>query len=165
MSFLNWLRNLRDSGGYQPEPMGGPVPPPPAPEPEYGPWQDVFEPVPTIRRDFRNKTLGQKQRMFALMVAELIQHAYSLGYEVTFGDAYRDPRVHGEVGHKKSYSSANSVHKQRLAIDLNLFKNGKYLTATEDHLELGEFWESLGGSWGGRFNDGNHYSIEHNGRK
>ena len=31
--------------------------------------------------------------------------------------------------------------------------------------ELGEYWESIGGSWGGRFNDGNHYSLEHNGVK
>jgi hypothetical protein len=27
------------------------------------------------------------------------------------------------------------------------------------------FWESIGGSWGGRFNDGNHYSLEHRGMK
>ncbi|MGO3686517.1 MAG: M15 family metallopeptidase, partial [Proteus vulgaris] len=42
----------------------------------------------------------------------------------------------------------------------------KYLTATSDYKELGEYWESLGGSWGGRFKtrpDGNHFSLEHNG--
>lgn len=135
---------------------------------------DYSEPQPheewrpvVYKRDFTGKTLGQKQRMMAPMVAELIQFAYDMGYEVTFGDAYRDPRVHGAVGVKNSYSSANSVHKERLAVDLNLFKNGKYLTRTEDHQLLGEFWESIGGTWGGRFSspDGNHYSIEHNGRK
>lgn len=110
-------------------------------------------------------TLGQKQRKFTLMIAKLIEFAYENGYELTFGDAYRDPRVHGDVGVKKSYSSANSLHKQRLAVDFNLFKDGKFLTSTEDHLPLGEFWESMGGSWGGRFNDGNHYSLEHGGRK
>lgn len=112
-------------------------------------------------------TLGQKQRKFTLMVAQLIQWAYEKGYELTLGDAYRDPRVHGEVGAKKSYSSANSLHKERLAIDLNLFKNQVYLTSTEDYLPLGEYWESIGGAWGGRFSqaDGNHFSLEHNGRK
>lgn len=110
-------------------------------------------------------TLGQKQRKFTFMVSKLIQFAYENGYELTFGDAYRDPRVHGEVGNKKSYSSANSLHKSRLAVDFNLFKEGKFLTSTEDHRILGEYWESIGGSWGGRFNDGNHYSLEHNGRK
>ena len=110
-------------------------------------------------------TLGQKQRKFTRMVAQLIDYAYENGYELTFGDAYRDPRLHGDVGVKKSYSSANSLHKSRLAVDFNLFKNGQYLTATEDHRALGEYWESIGGSWGGRFNDGNHYSLEHQGRK
>jgi len=110
-------------------------------------------------------TLGQKQRKFTRMIADLINYAYSNGYELTFGDAYRDPRVHGQVGKKQSYSSANSLHKERLAVDFNLFKDGVYLTRTEDHRPLGEFWESIGGAWGGRFNDGNHYSLEHGGRK
>lgn len=110
-------------------------------------------------------TLGEKQRKFTRMVASLIDYAYASGYELTFGDAYRDPRVHGDVGVKKSYSSANSLHKSRLAVDFNLFKNGVFLQNSEDHRPLGEFWESIGGAWGGRFNDGNHYSLEHNGRK
>ena len=110
-------------------------------------------------------TLGQKQRKFTLMVSQLIQFAYENGFEMSLGDAYRDPRVHGAVGEKKSYSSANSLHKERLAIDFNLFKDGKYLTSSEDHRPLGEYWESIGGTWGGRFSDGNHYSLEHNGRK
>jgi hypothetical protein len=50
-------------------------------------------------------------------------------------------------------------------LDLNLFKDGKYLALTEDHKPLGEWWESQGGAWGGRFNDGNHYSLEHEGIK
>lgn len=110
-------------------------------------------------------TLGQKQRKFTLMIAQLIQWAYEQGYELTVGDAYRDPRLHGQVGEKKGYGAAGSVHKERLAMDLNLFKGGKFLTATEDHAPLGAKWESMGGSWGGRFEDGNHYSLEHQGRK
>jgi len=110
-------------------------------------------------------TLGQKQRKLTRMIAQLIVFAYDNGYELTFGDAYRDPRVHGNVGQKKSYSAASSLHKERLAVDFNLFRDGVYLTSTEDHRPLGEFWESIGGTWGGRFNDGNHYSLEHGGRK
>ncbi|MFQ9337054.1 MAG: M15 family metallopeptidase [Varibaculum sp.] len=51
-------------------------------------------------------------------------------------------------------------------MDFNLFVNGQYKTRTEDYLPLGEYWESLGGAWGGRFKsrpDGNHFSLEHNG--
>lgn len=110
-------------------------------------------------------TLGEKQRKFTRMVADLIIFAYDNGYELTLGDAYRDPRTNGTFGEKKGYSSSFSNHKLRLAIDLNLFKDGFYLTQTEDHLPLGEYWESIGGSWGGRFNDGNHYSLEHQGRR
>lgn len=110
-------------------------------------------------------SLGSKQRKFTLMIAQLIQWAYEQGYEATVGDAYRDPRLHGQVGEKKGYGASGSLHKERLAMDLNLFKDGKFLTATEDHKPLGEKWESMGGSWGGRFNDGNHYSLEHQGRK
>lgn len=59
----------------------------------------------------------------------------------------------------------NSLHKLRLAVDFNLFRYGKYLVKTEDHLPLGLYWEAIGGTWGGRFGDGNHYSLEHNGMK
>ena len=109
--------------------------------------------------------LGSKQKQFTLMVAELIQWAYGEGYEITLGDAYRDPRLHGSVGVRNGYGRSKSNHKSRLAIDLNLFKDGQYLTETEDHEPLGEKWELMGGSWGGRFNDGNHYSLEHKGRR
>ena len=88
------------------------------------------------------------------MVGKLIEYAITHGYELTFGDAY------ATSGHTK-----NSCYYIRLAIDLNLFKDGKYLSKTEDHTELGEYWESQGGAWGGRFRDGNHYSLEHQGRK
>lgn len=110
-------------------------------------------------------SLRQKQSKFAFMVSQLIVKAYEMGYEVTIGDAYRDPRLHGALGEKKGYGHRNSCHKIRLAIDLNLFKDGKFLSSTEDHKVLGEWWESQGGSWGGRFNDGNHYSLEYNGNR
>lgn len=96
-------------------------------------------------------SLRPLQARFAHMAALLILHAEQLGYEVTLGDAYRDPRT--------PYGSSNSNHRVRLAIDLNLFKDGIYLTETKDHEPLGEYWESIGGSWGGRFDDGNHYEL------
>ncbi|RAP72898.1 D-alanyl-D-alanine carboxypeptidase family protein [Candidatus Erwinia dacicola] len=51
-------------------------------------------------------------------------------------------------------------------MDFNLFINGQYQTDSAAYLPLGEYWESLGGTWGGRFKsrpDGNHFSLEHNG--
>ena len=106
--------------------------------------------------------LGKKQRKFARDFALLIQYAIALGYEVTFPKEHED---HIE----------DSLHFIGLAKDINLFKDGEYLKKSTDHLPLGIFWESLGNTWGGRFDektpgagdgrDGNHYSIEHNGIK
>lgn len=111
------------------------------------------------------ETLRQKQSRFVKMVAQLIVKATELGYELTFGDAYRDPRSHGAMGEVKAYGQARSNHKMRLAVDFNLFINGEFMATTEAHRPLGEFWESIGGTWGGRFNDANHYSLEHGGIK
>lgn len=104
--------------------------------------------------------LREKQSKFALMVAQLINKAHEMGYEVTLGDAFRDPRVHGQMNTKKAYGARNSFHKIRLAIDINLFKDGKYLHTYKDHEPLGIWWESIGGTWGGHWEDGNHYSLD-----
>jgi len=94
-------------------------------------------------------TLRQQQSEFVRKVSLLILYAGRLDYELTFGDAA------AKTGHKEG-----SFHYKRLAIDLNLFKDGVYLSSTESHRKLGEYWESLGGTWGGRFTnkDGTHYS-------
>ena len=102
-------------------------------------------------------TLREKQSLFASKVPDLIAYAYTMGYEITFGDAF------ATTGHKK-----NSFHYKKLAIDLNLFKDGEYLEETDDHGFLGEYWKSLHPecTWGGDFlnkkgrgRDGNHYSL------
>lgn len=101
--------------------------------------------------------LREKQSKFLKMTVLLMTFAHNLGYELTYGDALR-PR-------DCPYGRKNSLHKDKLALDLNLFRDGRYLTTTQDHEPLGIFWESIGGSWGGRFDDGNHYSLGHNGRR
>ena len=105
-------------------------------------------------------TLRQKQSKFMVMLAQLINHATILGYELTMGRGYAS-----QAANKADGGHTASNHLNRLAIDLNLFKDGDFLEGTNDHLELGIYWESIGGVWGGRFNDGNHYSLEHNGVK
>ncbi len=109
--------------------------------------------------------LGDKQRKFPLLIAQLVVFAYSKGYAVTWGDGYRDPRLFGAHGIPGGYGRSKSNHKLRLAQDINLFKGGKYLTETADHKELGVFWESLDEDcrWGGHYDDGNHYSLMYRG--
>ncbi|EPK7361256.1 M15 family metallopeptidase [Kluyvera ascorbata] len=110
-------------------------------------------------------TLSEKQQLFTIMVANLVLWAESHGYRLTYGEAYRTPEQ-AALNAKKGSGIANSLHTQRLAVNFNLFINGRYQDKSEAYLPLGEYWESLGGSWGGRFRsnpDGNHFSLEHNG--
>ena len=111
-------------------------------------------------------TLREKQSLFAGLVGKLIQRAYDTGYELTFGDAFRSVEEATRLS-KLGLGTKNSLHCIRLAIDLNLFKDGVYLNTTESHRSLGEWWEQQHSlcRWGGRFSDGNHYSLEHNGIK
>jgi hypothetical protein len=111
-------------------------------------------------------TLREKQSLHVRLVAKLIEFATANGYDLTWGEAWRTPEQ-AALNAKKGVGIRNSLHGDRLAVDLNLFRDGRFLTATEDHRPLGEYWESLHplARWGGRFKDGNHYSIEHEGRK
>jgi len=111
-------------------------------------------------------TVGEKQRLFAQLLARLLDKAHELGFGVTLGEAWRSTTT-ARAMQEQGRGIANSLHIERLAIDLNLFKGGEYLSRTEDHQALGEWWEAQHAlcRWGGRFRDGNHYSLEHNGRK
>lgn len=111
-------------------------------------------------------TLREKQSLLVRLFADLVLWATAQGYELTFGEAWR-PKITANAYKNQGRGISNSNHLRRLAIDVNLFKDGKWLTQTEDHRPLGEYWESLHtlARWGGRFGDGNHYSLEHEGVK
>jgi hypothetical protein len=109
---------------------------------------------------------GEAQRKFTRMSGELIVWAYENGYELTYGEAYRTPEQ-AALNAAKGSGISNSLHTKRLAVDLQLFKDGVYLTDSHAYEPLGVFWESLGGAWGGRFSkpDGNHFSLAWEGVK
>lgn len=105
--------------------------------------------------------MTELQNKFAGMVSRLIAFIQSAGYGVSLGEAWRSPET-CEVYFKTGKGTKNSLHKDRLAIDLNIFKDGKFLTKTEDYKFAGQYFEELGGNWGGRFierPDGNHFSL------
>ena len=73
-----------------------------------------------------------------------------------------------EAANKADGGHPDSCHLHRLAIDLNLFVDGEFITGSHEAWDvLGEFWESLhllarnGRGW----NDANHFSFEWNGIK
>lgn len=96
------------------------------------------------------------QSTFSRKIAVLRLVAEEMGYQVTLADGH----VTSKTGHMKK-----SLHYERLAQDFCLFKDGKYLTRTEDYEPIGLIWEQMGGNWGGRFNDGNHFSMSYDSRK
>ena len=111
--------------------------------------------------------LGEKQELFARLYAEHLVWLHSLpGVETRLGD------VLAHDGHREG-----SNHYLKLAGDINLFIDGEFITTTEGHRVSGEKWESRHElcRWGGNWdkddhpgepgeNDGNHYSLIHNGR-
>jgi hypothetical protein len=112
-------------------------------------------------------TLREKQSLFVELTGQWVAWVYGQGYQLTVAEAYRPPDV-AEIYAAQGRGIKSSLHCSRLAIDWNLFIDGKYITSTEGHRPLGEKWESMHEltRWGGRFKrrDGNHYSLTHGGR-
>lgn len=108
-------------------------------------------------------TLSEQQRRFPPLVAKLIIYIYEqLGLEVTFSEAWRTPeQAAWNAAH--GHGIVHSLHCDRLAIDLNLFKDGVYLTDKADYQPAGDYWKMLDADarWGGDFHspDSDHFSL------
>lgn len=114
-------------------------------------------------------TLREQQSLFMRLLPRLIDFAYDNGYELTGGQLLRT-QSEANANAASGAGIKNSLHRLGLAIDLNLFKDGKFLTTSDNHRPLGEYWKSLHPlcRWGGDFKpkpDGNHYSLEWEGVK
>jgi len=115
----------------------------------------------------------------------LLREAERLGFKIRVKEVYRWPQMaewnathcatcsgdmvaHDDVQHAfKPIGIRNSLHCDGLAVDLVLFKGGQPCWDTEQYRELGEWWDNLDVlcSWGGRFGDGGHFSIRHDGKR
>ena len=111
-------------------------------------------------------TLRQARCAFSVCVAELVLYVVSQGYEIALDEGMeRLTAKDATSDHMK-----NSLHHSGLAQDLLLYRDGVYLTDTEDYTTFGVYWEELGKkkglplAWGGRFKDGNHFSLSWQGR-
>lgn len=113
-------------------------------------------------------TLGEQQRLFARLVGEFIVWTFDNGYELTFGECYRTPEQ-AAWNELKGIGISNSLHTQRLAIDLNLFVGGVFQTGLEAYRPLGQAWKGMHllCRWGGDFSkpDADHFSMEWQGVK
>lgn len=138
-------------------------------------------------------TLREKRCLFTRLSAGLPAQAAKLGCEFAWDQAGRsneqaEINAIGEAGRErvadlvmaefpelakklldngKAGGIRLSIHQLGLALDGILWRDGIYLTQTKDYEPLGEWWEKQHElcRWGGRFRDGNHFSMEHNGVK
>ena len=127
--------------------------------------------VDEVRR-VTQMTLGQKRRLFGKLLPRLLDKAQELYPNgVAPNEIVRSASV-AIANAKKGTGIRKSLHLIGLAIDLLLYKDldhdgeiDDYLVDTESHRELGEWWEKQHElcRWGGRWGDGNHYSLEHEG--
>ena len=88
-------------------------------------------------------TLREKQSLFVYNVSKLIQFAYEKGFELTAGVFYRTEEQQKIYLEKKLSKAKRSKHQDRLAVDFNLFIDGKLTNENEDYKPLAEYWESL----------------------
>lgn len=136
--------------------------------------------------------LGPTQREFTRCLAQLYAKILADGYEFTLGEGYRTPEqaainslsltdrariramletkypiLAGAIGSSVEIGIKNSVHREKLAQDLNLFKGDVFLDRLEDYRPLGEFWKGLHplARWGGDFGDADHFSFTYQGVK
>ena len=111
------------------------------------------------------ETLGQKQERFARAIMLLLLHLHALGYSMRGGHWFRC---------QDCYTGAkNSVHKSKLALDINLTiapshdERPRLLTgqaAIKAHNKLHDHWDTIGGAPRIK-HDLNHYSFSHNGMR
>lgn len=110
-------------------------------------------------------SLGAEQEAFVSDVLLLITKAKELGFGVRFGEVWRSAEqqaIYVKAGRSKTM---NSLHLNRLAIDLVLVWQGKIATASQIQ-PLGIYWESLnpknrwGGSWRGLVQSGKNRFID-----
>lgn len=114
-------------------------------------------------------SLGAKQRLFTRLLPKLLDFIHGSGYECAIAEGYVALSI-DKPGEDTPHLRRGN-HFNKLAQDLDLFRfntttlHFDYVTDTEGHRPFGEFWKTLHPlcRWGGDFNDGNHYSLFHEG--
>ena len=131
-------------------------------------------------------TLGEKQELFSDLYSKWVRWCIDVkGWKIRPGESRilqvgpdgkgRRAQViaKGKAGAivrvRDLVHDADSLHYKGLAADPQLFVHGEWIDNTDSPYwqEAGQKWESMHDEcrWGGRWGDGNHLSIEHEGKK
>jgi hypothetical protein len=107
-------------------------------------------------------SLGDKQERFAWLVSALITKAHSLGFEVRLQELART-EYQAKENARLGVGVEKSAHINKLAIDIVLTQHETILEDTASYQELGEWWcdQDPDCRWGGDWDDGGHFSVEH----
>lgn len=99
--------------------------------------------------------IRRKQSKFIFMEAQLIIKAVSLKTPLVRLEWMRDAITQAKLVARGASKNMNSKHLEGLASDFcfldDLEDDGTINWKPDKYKELGEFWESLGGEWGGRY--------------
>ena len=107
-------------------------------------------------------TTNQKQFEFAIKVARIVLFAKECELSLRLWECWRSKDRQRQMVARHLSSTMNSKHLLGLAQDFDLFRDGKpvYDSADPDWLLLGEYAESLGLRWGGRWGDARHFEYK-----
>lgn len=102
-------------------------------------------------------SLSDEQWLFLKDVSKLIAFAAQHEYKLTGEWLFRNEEVQRKLVNEGLSKTMNSYHLKKLAIDLNVFFQGRLLSGKKDWNEikfLGDYWESLNekNRWGGDWN-------------
>lgn len=95
--------------------------------------------------------LSMRQCQFTGALAKLIAFINAAGFDVKVQELNRDLATQRQYVTDGVSKTMDSRHLDKLAADLVLFKEGVIVTDQNAYRQFGEFWEVLGGRWGGRF--------------
>ena len=100
-------------------------------------------------------TLRRRQARFSAMLGFLLVKAASLKTPVCILELYRSIETQRAYVSRGASKTMKSKHLEGLAVDLafldDIEDDGKINYTPDKYKALGEYWESLGGRWGGRF--------------
>lgn len=101
--------------------------------------------------------LRTRQAKFAGKLGQLLCKASDLKTPVFILEMYRSQETQAAYFARGVSKTLNSYHLKGLAVDLIFLDdvNDDYTVnyTPEQYRALGEYWESIGGVWGGRFGD------------
>lgn len=142
------------------------------------------KPVGVGSRQAATLPLGAKQELFARLLARLLDEAHRQGFAVRVGEVLRTPEQaawnaahcarcrgpilgHGPEHKPKPLGIRQSVHCDKLAVDLNLFRAGEWVQDAGAFRPLAEWWTAQHGLCraGLTFGDPSHFSLAHGGRQ